>query len=99
MNSQIRNIEEILRQALNPKYLEVLDDSAKHAGHSGARQGGGGHYIVTVVAELFEGKTLVEQHRQVHETLKNLFGKGIHALALRTYSPAQWDAVQEAHKD
>lgn len=96
MNSQIRNIEGILRERLKPSFLEVLDDSAKHAGHAGARQGGGGHYIVTVVAEAFVDKSLVEQHRMVNEALKELFGGGIHALALRTYSPTQWRERQGA---
>lgn len=90
MNSQVRNIEEILRERLKPTFLEVLDDSAKHAGHAGARQGGGGHFMVTVVADLFSEKSLVEQHRMVNEALKELFGGGIHALALQTYTPAQW---------
>lgn len=90
MNSQIRNIERILGERLKPVFLEVLDDSAKHAGHAGARQGGGGHYIVTVVAEAFAGKGLVDQHRMVNEALRELFGGQIHALALHTFSPEQW---------
>ena len=85
----IRRLEGILEEKFQPLHLEVLDDSAKHAGHAGARQGGG-HYIVTLVADLFEGKTLVDQHRMVNEALKDLFGKDIHALALHTYSPTQW---------
>jgi len=90
MNLKIQNLEEALSQALHPEHLEVLDDSAKHRGHAGARQGGGGHYIVTVVAQAFAGKTLIEQHRLVNEALKDLFGSEIHALALQTYSPEQW---------
>ena len=96
MNSQVRNIEEILRKRFQPTFLEVLDDSAKHAGHAGARQGGGGHYQVTVVAEQFSGKSLVDQHRMVNESLKELFGGGIHARALQTYTPAQWQERKKA---
>ncbi len=88
----LKYLEETLRLALHPDFLEVLDDSAKHRGHAGARQGGGGHYIVTVVAPAFEGKTLIEQHRLVNEALKTLFGSEIHALALQTYSPTQWQS-------
>ncbi|MFO1464703.1 MAG: BolA family protein [bacterium] len=90
MKLQVEKLEEALTAALCPVFLEVLDDSAKHRGHAGARQGGGGHYLVTVVAPAFEGKTLVEQHRMVNEALKGLFGSEIHALALNTYSPSQW---------
>ena len=91
----IRRLEGLLQEKFQPLHLEVLDDSAKHAGHVGARQGGGGHYVVTLVAGLFEGKTLVDQHRMVNEALKDLFGKDIHALALKTYSPSQWRALAE----
>jgi len=82
-------IEEILRKAFSPEYLQVEDDSAKHAGHAGARQGGG-HYKVTLVTAMFSGKSLVEQHRMVNEALRELFGTAVHALALQTYDPATW---------
>ncbi|MCE9625056.1 MAG: BolA family transcriptional regulator [Deltaproteobacteria bacterium] len=89
MNSTIETIEATLREKLKPEVLRVEDDSAKHRGHAGARQGGG-HYIVTLVAPAFEGLGLVDQHRLVNEALKDLFGRDIHALALNTYSPTQW---------
>lgn len=82
-------IEEILRKVFNPEHLEVEDDSAKHTGHAGARQGGG-HYKVTLVTAAFDGKSLVEQHRMVNAALGDLFGVEIHALALQTYDPAAW---------
>lgn len=82
-------IEEILKSTFTPEHLEVEDDSAKHAGHAGARQGGG-HYKVTLVAAAFTGKSLVEQHRMVNAALGGLFGGEIHALALQTYDPAAW---------
>ena len=89
MNLKVQIIEETLREKLQPLLLRVEDDSAKHRGHAGAMQGGG-HYVVTVVAEVFTGRGLVEQHRMVNEALKELFGRDIHALALNTYSPDQW---------
>ncbi|HKX11834.1 MAG TPA: BolA family protein [bacterium] len=84
-----QKIEEILKKTFSPEHLEVEDDSAKHAGHAGARQGGG-HYKVTLVTAQFSGKGLVEQHRMVNEALRELFGSEVHALALQTYDPAAW---------
>ncbi len=80
------HIRKLLQERLHPSYLEVADDSASHAGHQGARQGGG-HYTVVIECEAFRGKPLLEQHRMVHAALANEFGGGIHALALSTRVP------------
>jgi BolA protein len=77
-----------LESALAPLYLRIEDQSEQHAGHAGAS--GGGHYLVTVVSEAFEGLTLLEQHRKVHEALGELFRGQVHALALQTFPPSQW---------
>ena len=82
-------IERILRQRFDPVHLELRDDSAKHVGHRGATSGGG-HYHVVLVAEAFEGRTRLEQHRAVNEALRDLFGEEIHALALKTHAPSEW---------
>ena len=82
-------IKEILQDTFSPHHLEIQDDSGKHAGHSG-NTSGGGHYRVLLVAEVFEGKTLLEQHRMVHDSLGDLLSKDINALALTTLTPAQW---------
>ena len=56
--------------------------------------GGGDHWQVIIVSAAFEGKGLVEQHRMVNEALKEAIGdQRIHALALKTYSPAQWEKL------
>lgn len=56
--------------------------------------GGGDHWQVIIVSSAFEGKGLVEQHRMVNEALKEPMGdQRIHALALKTYSPAQWEKL------
>ena len=56
--------------------------------------GGGDHWQVIIVSAAFEGKGLVEQHRMVNEALKEPIGdQRIHALALKTYSPAQWEKL------
>jgi BolA protein len=82
-------IEAILTQRFRPRHLEIVDESAGHAGHAGAASGGG-HYRVLVVSEAFEGLPLVEQHRLVHAALGDLIGREIHALALRTIPPSRW---------
>jgi BolA protein len=83
--STVQDIENRL-QALEPETIEVLDDSASHAGHVGARSGGG-HYEVTIVSSKFAGKSRVERHRIVYELLGPLMQRQIHALALRTFAP------------
>jgi BolA family transcriptional regulator, general stress-responsive regulator len=92
----LKKIEELLGSRLNPVHLDIFDDSARHAGHAGAAAGGG-HYAVRIVSETFEGKKLLEQHRLVKEVLKDLMGKEIHALQLKTLSPSQWR--QESGKE
>jgi BolA protein len=79
-------IEAILKQKLDPVFLNVIDDSAKHAGHAGAREGG--HYHVRIVSPAFEGKKLLERHRMVYEVLMPLKGL-IHALAMETKAPTE----------
>ena len=78
----------ILRDALSATRVDVEDESAQHAGHAGATSGGG-HYRVTVVSSLFEGKTLVARHRLVYDALAKEMQREIHALALTTLTPSQ----------
>ncbi|HWD50197.1 MAG TPA: BolA family protein [Rhizomicrobium sp.] len=79
-----------LTAAFAPKELIVDDDSAKHAGHSGARPGGETHFSVRIVSESFEGASRVERQRRVYAALSAEFKPdGIHALALVTLTPAE----------
>lgn len=81
-------ITTILQRDLAATYVDVEDESAQHAGHAGAASGGG-HYRVTIVSALFEGKTLVARHRLVYDALANEMQREIHALALTTLTPSQ----------
>jgi BolA family transcriptional regulator, general stress-responsive regulator len=81
-------IETILLKHLQPTRLEIRDDSARHAGHAGAASGGG-HFDVVIVAAAFEGKPLLERHRMVNEALRDMIGREIHALGLRTIAPSE----------
>ena len=76
-------IEEKLRASLNPSYLEVLDESALHAGHAGANaEGFGSHFRVRIASPAFAGKSRVARHRLVYDALQNFIDEGLHALAI-----------------
>ena len=85
MSSTVQRIETTLRAALQPSVLKVHDDSAQHAGHAGAREGG--HYTVTIVSERFAGLGRLARHRLVYESLGPLMRAGIHALAIEARTP------------
>ena len=72
--------------ALAPETLEIEDESALHAGHEGAK-GGGGHYRITLVCARFAGKPLQARHRMVYQALEDLMHGDIHALAIQAYAP------------
>ena len=74
-----------LRQVLQPGTLEVVDESAAHAGHAGANgTGAGTHFRVRIAAPAFEGKTRVQRHRLVYDALHDFLEQGLHALAIET---------------
>ena len=72
---------------LEPASLALRDDSAAHAGHAGAAEGG--HYTLTMVSARFAGLPRVARHRLVYDALGPLMKQGIHALALTTLAPAE----------
>ena len=82
-------IESLLRESLAAEHVEVVDESHLHAGHAGAREGGG-HFRALIVSERFEGLNRVASQRLVYELLAAEMGPEIHALAMTTLTPAQW---------
>jgi BolA protein len=83
--------EELIRERLSrliPDTLEVFDDSREHAGHEGAKEGGG-HFQLVIVSREFAGKSAVARHRLVYDALSDLMPKRIHALAIRAYAPEE----------
>jgi len=72
-----------------PDALDVEDESAKHAGHSGARPGGETHFNVRIVSKAFEGVSRVERQRRVYAALADELKTRIHALSLTTLTPAE----------
>ncbi|MGA3156688.1 MAG: BolA family protein [Steroidobacteraceae bacterium] len=82
---RMSDIRRLLQERLQPTELNLLDESARHAGHAGAASGG--HFRLRVVSKAFSGLPLVQRHRLVHDALAPLFGSDIHALALETLAP------------
>ena len=77
------DLEAALREALAPTQLEVIDESAAHAGHSGANaQGRGTHFRVRIASPRFEGKPRVARHRLVYDALQVFIAQGLHAIAI-----------------
>ena len=78
-------LEASLRQALAPTLLEVIDESAAHAGHAGAgTEGYGTHFRVRIASPLFEGRPRVARHRLVYDALQIFIAQGVHAIAIET---------------
>jgi BolA protein len=76
-------LEAALREALAPTQLEVIDESAAHAGHTGANaQGYGTHFRVRVASPMFDGKPRVARHRLVYDALQVFIAQGLHAIAI-----------------
>ncbi len=81
--------EEIRRRlgALAPAHLELVDESAKHAGHAGASPGGNTHWKLAIVSAAFAGQPTVARHRMVYQALGDLMQHPIHALAISAKAP------------
>lgn len=80
-SERLQTIREKLIHALEPSHLELLDDSAEHAGHAGSMDGAG-HYTLVIDSPLFHGKSKVQMHQMVYEALKGMIGPDIHALRI-----------------
>jgi BolA protein len=82
-------IEQKLRAAFAPKVLTVSDDSHRHRGHAGWREGGETHFTVTVLSDAFTGKSRIERHRMINEALAGELAHGVHALAISAKAPGE----------
>ena len=87
-NDRIEMLRKRLTQALQPVELDIIDESAKHAGHAGAASGGG-HFIVTIVSPVFEDKTLIQRHRLVYDAVGDIMHSEIHALSIQARTPQE----------
>jgi BolA family transcriptional regulator, general stress-responsive regulator len=86
MNDRVERIRSSLEAALKPLQLQVDDESRRHAGHEGARDGRG-HFRVRIVAAEFAGLPLLQRHRRVYAALGEMMRTDIHALALDARAP------------
>jgi BolA protein len=85
MSHTAAQLTQRLRETLQPSELEVLDESAAHAGHAGANGSGfGTHFRVRIASPLFEGKSRVARHRLVYDALQDFIDQGVHAIAIVT---------------
>ncbi len=84
--NRVEMIRARLEQALRPESLEIADESAKHAGHAGA-QSGGGHFVVKIVSQMFEGKAPIQRHRLVYDAIGDAMHTEIHALSITAKTP------------
>ena len=84
---RVEKIRQVLTARLAPVELVIRDDSATHAGHAGAREGG--HFSVLVVSEHFAGRTRMQRHQLVYEAVSELMRTDIHALSIQARTPQE----------
>ncbi len=89
MGAVANAIDNKLRTRFAPQRLSIEDESSRHRGHAGYREGGESHFKVEIVSSAFEGHSRVARQRLVYQTLKDEFAAGLHALALTTLTPAE----------
>ena len=84
-----REIEILLQEAFLPSRLDVINDSARHRGHSGDDGSGESHFTVVIESVAFAGKNRLERQRMVNRALGDIPGNRVHALAIRAFSPGE----------
>ncbi|NVK34153.1 MAG: BolA family transcriptional regulator [Rhodobacteraceae bacterium] len=80
-----------LNAGLSPETLSVIDESHRHEGHGGWREGGETHFRVQIVASAFSGMSRVNRHRTVNDLLADEIAGGVHALAIEARAPEEPD--------
>ena len=88
-DERLAKVRERLTQALQPTSLELIDESARHAGHAGAASGGG-HYIVRIVSAAFQDKSPIQRHRLVYDAVGDMLHTEIHALSIQAKTPQEF---------
>jgi BolA protein len=85
---RIAKIRERINAALKPDALEITDESHKHIGHAGARDGRG-HFQVTIVSDKFKGLPPIQRHRLIYDAVGDLMDTDIHALSIKAVASPQ----------
>jgi BolA protein len=86
--ARISELRARLTEHLAPVALEIIDESAKHAGHAGAASGGG-HYIVRITADAFRDRNPIQRHRLVYDAVGDMMQRDIHALSIEARTPEE----------
>lgn len=86
--ARVERMQQLLEAAFAPSRLEVVDDSARHAGHAGARDGRG-HFNVEIVSPAFAGLAPLARHRKVYAALGEMMTTDIHALSISAKTPEE----------
>ncbi len=82
-------IRDKLTAAFQPERLEVVDESARHAGHRGAPEGGESHFNVVIVAAAFKGRSRIQRQRDIYTALSEELAGPVHALSLKAFAPGE----------
>jgi len=85
-NDRVERIQATITAALQPDFLDIIDDSEAHAGDPGA-QHGAGHYVVSIVSNQFSGRSMVQRHQMVYSALASFMPAEIHALRIKAITP------------
>ena len=89
MGAIFETIQHKLSAAFQPTRLEIVDDSDRHSGHSGAREGGESHFNVTIESPAFAGTSRVARQRMVHKALAEELAGPVHALSVKALAPGE----------
>jgi len=84
-----QEMTEILDQAFAPTRLDVINDSAKHSGHSGDDGSGESHFTIVIESEAFAGQSRLNRQRMVNKSLGDIPGNRVHALAIKAIAPGE----------
>ena len=85
--SRRERIAASLEEAFQPLRLDIVDESASHAGHAGSRAEGETHFSVEIVSAIFIGKSPMDRHRLINRALAGEFAAALHALRLKALAP------------
>ena len=88
VSPRVDRIRDRLHAAFQPTRLDVVDDSHRHAGHPGVRDGRG-HFTVVIVSALFAGMSKLDRHRAVYEAVDDLMATDIHAMSIHAFAPGE----------
>ena len=89
MGAVTKTLERKLTDAFAPAHLQIEDDSARHAGHAGARHGGESHFNVVIESAAFEGVSRVQRQRMVYAALAEELAGPVHALSVKAIAPGE----------